>query len=83
MLELVWEEIAYLTPSSLPSLCLSFFSGTMRKQRQTIKSREALFSIWSLLCEVDKRAALPEADAPGLPCSGRSETSLNLLRWLR
>lgn len=51
----------------------------MRKQRQTIKSREALFSIWYLPCEEDRRSALPEAFAPSLRCSRRLETCLSFL----
>ncbi len=56
---------------------LSLFSGTMRRRRQTTKSREALFSIWYLPCEEGRRSALPEASTPSLRCSRHLETCLS------
>lgn len=56
---------------------LSLFTGTMRRRRQTIKSREALFSIWYLPCEEGRHSALPEASTPSLRCSRHLETCLS------
>lgn len=56
-----FSDLLYSTPPS------SLLSGTMRKQQQTTKYREALFSIWYSPYEEERCSLLPEAT--GLHCN--------------